>query len=544
MRVLFIYPNLYCQVGFNYGVTYLSAVLKEEGHDAKLINIDEKLGYPLDFDRIREDVTEYAPGLIGISTMTNQYQFATQISQFLKEEFPEIPIICGGVHASMVPEETIAEPFFDYVCMGEGEGAILDLVEALERGERPHGILNLLSKREDGTVVKPGLRPYQDLTVLPNKDYGLYDFQQMIDAKNGWVGLMSSRGCPYRCTYCFNHTIVDMYRDKAVGKGPKYLRHHPVERMMEEIEFLLTNYTGIEMFIFDDDLFTLNRDYLMAFCTAYKKQFKIPFVVNAHIKVFDAVEARYLKEAGCGMVKFGLESGSERVRKEIMYRYMKNAEIERAFRLAEEYDLDTSAFVMIGMPTETIAEIWETIDLLATSKPTRFRWSIFFPYVGTKAYEISAREGLLDHDTMNRLTDFVSKSSLTFDDAEFNLFLEKLQRALPWYVNARSDFDSAPIYKQLVDEIQAMTAEEWDQVKDDIIPMDKRLQKLMGARDREGYEVKFNDFMAVRRKRKTRAYKEGMDSEGATQGSAEAMERTFGAGAGEGANVGESGGVF
>jgi len=309
-----------------------------------------------------------------------------------------------------------------------------------------------------------------------------------------------------------------MYREDAVTKGPKYLRHHPVEHMMEEIDMLLTNYNNIDMFIFDDDLFTINRDYLMAFCTAYKKHFKTPFVVNAHIKVFDAIEARYLKEAGCAMVKFGLESGSERVRKEVMYRYMKNAEIDRAFRLAEEFDLDTSAFVMFGLPTETLDEVWETIDLLATSKPTRYRWSIFFPYIGTKAYEMAEREGLIDRDLLNRLTDFVSESSLEFTDEEFNLLLEKLQKALRWDVNARSDFDAAPVYKMLVDEIEAMTREEWDAVKDDIIPMEKRLQKLMGVRDREGYEVKYNDFMAVRRKRKERAYREGVDGGGMTTG--------------------------
>lgn len=545
MRVLFIYPNLYCQVGFNYGVAYLSAVLKEAGHETRLINLDEKLGYGLDYDRLRKDVRDYDPGIIGFSTMTNQYQFVREIAAFLKREFPEIPIICGGVHAMMVPEKTIEEPFFDFVCKAEGEGAMLDLVEALERGEEPHGILNILSKK-DGEVITPPLRPFQDLSVLPDKDYSLYDFQQMIDAKNGWVGLMASRGCPYRCTYCFNHKIVDMYREDAVGKGPKYLRHHPVEQMMREIDYLLTHYKRIEMFIFDDDLFTLNRDYLMAFCTAYKKRFKTPFVVNAHIKVFDAIEARYLKEAGCAMVKFGLESGSERVRKEVMYRYMKNEEIERAFRLAEEYDLDTSAFVMFGLPSESLAEVWETVDLLATAKPTRFRWSIFFPYVGTKAYEMAEREGLIDRDLLGKLTDFVSESSLTFDDEAFNLFLEKLQRCLPWYVNARSDFDSAPFYKMLVDEIEAMSQAEWDAIKDDVIPLEKRLQKIMGVREREGYEIKYNDFMAVRRRRKQRAFKDGLDSE--AQGHSDkvfgADKPEIGAGAGENGNVGESGGVF
>jgi radical SAM superfamily enzyme YgiQ (UPF0313 family) len=121
------------------------------------------------------------------------------------------------------------------------------------------------------------LGPLPELTELPLKDYESMDFQRLIDAKNGWVGLMASRGCPFSCTYCFNHLMVEAYKkDLHCGfQGLHYIRRFTVGQMLEEIEYLLKNYRNIRMFIFDDDLFTFDKAAVREFC-GHRRVTQIP----------------------------------------------------------------------------------------------------------------------------------------------------------------------------------------------------------------------------------------------------------------------------
>ena len=242
MRVLFIYPNLNAQIGFNYGVAFLSAVLKAHGHETALLNINDKLGYPLDWSRIKDDIASFAPNLVGISMVSNQYQYCEQVAAFVKKEFPGVPIIGGGIHATADPEGVMASRLFDYVCLGEGEAALTELAQRLEKDEDCSTISNIWT-RQDGRIVRNKVAPFIALTDMPQKDYAVFDFQKMIDAKDGWVGVMTSRGCPYRCTYCFNHQMVSLYKKDLAetGESLHYIRRHPVGEVIDELAFLLKN---------------------------------------------------------------------------------------------------------------------------------------------------------------------------------------------------------------------------------------------------------------------------------------------------------------
>ncbi|MBW2056315.1 MAG: B12-binding domain-containing radical SAM protein [Deltaproteobacteria bacterium] len=497
MRILFIYPNLHAQIGFNYGIAYLSAVLRQQGHVTGLLNVNESLGYPLDIQRIIHDVKAFSPDLVGFSVVTNQLQYALRIARAVRG-CTDAPFVCGGIHATVAPSEVLATGLFDYACVGEGEEALADLAHALERHEDTSRIQNLWLRR-DGTIVKNRVRPFISVENLPPKDYEIFDFQKMIDAKDGWVGVMASRGCPFRCTYCFNHRLVNIYQEDT-GLSPaglNYIRHHPVDEVIGELEYLLGRYKGIRMFIFDDDLFTFRRDYVHEFCQAYKERIPLPFVCNAHVKVFDHDIAGSLRRAGCRIVKFGLESGSERVRKEILNRPMSNADIIRAFRAAHESGLHTSAFVMIGLPGESIEDLFATIDLLATIKPGRFRWSIFFPYAGTVAHELARQKGLIDFHKMQGLSNFTDESCLDFGE-DHNLLIEKLAAAYPWFVNERAGFPSSATYRELVSEIEGMDRRIWEETKGTIRSRDKEVSARLTQAGKIHYAIKYNDFMGVR----------------------------------------------
>ncbi|MBA4417207.1 MAG: hypothetical protein C0392_04760 [Syntrophus sp. (in: bacteria)] len=490
MRVLFIYPNINAQIGFSYGVAYISGFLKAHGIETFLLNVNDQLGYPLDLERIRADILRIKPDMIGFSVLTNQYKYSLEIARNIKT-YCEVPIVFGGIHPTMDPKGTLAEPAVDYICIGEGEEAFLEL---LTKGN-PKGIRNL-GYRENGTIVIEPLRPFLDVRGLPFKDYEIFDFQQMIDAKDGWVGLTASRGCPFRCTYCLNHKIMSLYKEN--GHLPRtYLRRHTVEEITGEIKYLLDHYKGIRMFIFDDDIFTFDKAWLHKFSRKYREITDIGFVCNAHARVFDSEMAADLKAAGCRIIKFGLESGSDRIRKGVLNRYMTNDDIERAFGVAHTYGLHTSAFVMAGLPHENEDDIMETVKLLARIQPGRFRWSLFFPFIGTKAYEIAGNAGMIDFEKMKALDNFTDETCMMLGH-KVDLLIDKLKALFCLFVNGYSNIDGEGRYMDLVKKVEEMTKNEWAKEKDTILASLKALDAEMEQRGKAHYTVKYNPFMGVR----------------------------------------------
>lgn len=498
MRVLFIYPMIDAPAGVNHGLVALSGVLKHAGHETRLVHANESLGpIPTEADVLRE-IRQWRPGLLAFSVMSQQYPWAVRIAKACRRGFPGIPSVVGGVHVTMVPDEVTRENHFDYVCVGEGDYALLELVNRLERGEDAATVPNLRMMRDGQVLVNP-VAPFPDLATLPPLDYDLFDVPHVVRVKKGWMGLLTSRGCPYKCTYCFNKEIVDQYvADGAVKRAKEFLRVYPTGRILDEIRMLKAKAPGIRTLIFDDDLFTLNKQYVKDFCKAYRESgIGIPFVVNAHVQQFDEEIAEALRSANCLIVKYGLESGSERVRKEILWRPMSNVRIAKSFEAAHKHDLHTSAFVMFGLPTETRDEIFETIDLCAEVKMGRFRWAVFFPFPGTAGYKISLEKGLIDFERMKGMGNYFDGSCLKFSP-EQDLFIEKLARFFHWYVNARTDWPSAPAYRKLVERLDGMDRASWEAARNDLIAEDRELSDGLLAGDVLHYSVRYSHVMGVR----------------------------------------------
>jgi len=496
MKILFIYPNAGSQLGFNYGVACLSAILKAKGHDVELLHLCEELAPLPAENEFCAKVQAIAPDVIGFSVVTNQWRYAAELARWCRQAV-DAPLVCGGIHATVAEKEVLESGLFDYLFKGECDEAFAEFIQRLEKGEPVSDVRNMGRLVNGKAVVNP-LRPLPDLGKMPLKDYSIFDFQKIIDAKNGWVGLMASRGCPYACTYCFNHVVVQMYRQDlhCSAKELNYIRYVPIEQMMKEIRLLEANYNNIRMYIFDDDLFTFNRDYLVEFCAAYKKTTRIPFVVNAHVGLFDEERARALADAGCKIVKFGLESGSPRIRSQVMNRYMSNENIKKALNLVSAYGMHSSVFVMIGLPYEELDDLWATVDLLAEARPGRFRWTFFFPFPGTRAHEIAMKGGFINEEKMKKMVNFTDASCLRFNP-EQDLLLKKIGKILPWFVNARAGGPGAEIYKKQVDAIMAMDAAEWETVAPTLRDEDAALSQQMIDAGYSHYAIKYNRFMGV-----------------------------------------------
>jgi radical SAM superfamily enzyme YgiQ (UPF0313 family) len=487
------------------------------------VNLNENLPPVPTNEDVWEIVREWGPGLIGFSCLTQQYRAAVDMVLWLRERarlegvaLP--PIVVGGVHPSMVPTEVMADGVWDHVGVGECEDALVTLVERIENGGRTDDVPNFLSwpggVRPVETLAVRALTPddwihnpvgeFPDLATLPIPNYELFDTERITAQKHGWFGLMTSRGCPYRCTYCLNHKIIDRYRAELGRPVPKlnFFRYRPPHLAIEEIRHVLARYPNIGTFILDDDLFTLNEEHALAFCEAYRASgIGVPFVVNSHVKQLQPRVAAALASANCRILKLGIESGSPRVRKEVLKRNMSDEDICGTVRVAEEHGLHTSGFVMVGLPYETRAERLETVDLLARSRIGRFRTSLFFPFPGTESHRLAIEGGFVDAARVGTLTDFTSSSALDFG-ADENLFVDKLATCMPWFVNARLDaYGAAPAsarYRPLVAHVLALDAAAWEAFKPRVRAVDAETSRAATAAEELHYSIRYNAFMGVR----------------------------------------------
>ncbi|MBN1344400.1 MAG: B12-binding domain-containing radical SAM protein [Phycisphaerae bacterium] len=498
MRVLFIYPNLNAEEGFNHGIAVLSGELKARGHETGLININEALYDVPSDDEVVERVRAFGPDLVAFSAMSQQYPYALRLARAIRAGLPEIPLAVGGVHTLLCTERVKADGVWDFIGVGECDEALPELVDRLGAGDpTSREVPNFCIRLSDGSYRQNPLGPYPRLECLASEDYEIYELDHMLPRKNGWQSILTSRGCPFRCSYCFNREMRERYTAEA-GESPKsYLRHYPPQRVVDEIIELRDRHPGVRTIIFDDDLLTMNREYCIELFERYAaSKVGLPFVLNAHVQAFNDDVAAALRAAGCMIVKFGVESGSNDLRRNVLKRYMGNDQIAEAFEICRRHDLHSSAFLMIGLPFETRRTLDETIDLMVRVRPGRMRWAIFYPFQGTESYAIAESAGLIDEEKMRRMENYFCASCLRFDE-ETDLLIRKLQRTFHWFVNARGKGPAAREYRRFVDEVESWDLETWLANEPDILSRDRRCSDDLLARNIPHYSIRYTEVMAV-----------------------------------------------
>ncbi len=185
MKILFIYPNAGSQVGFNYGIAHLSAVLKQAGHDVALWQLCDDIEPLPSEEQFADRLSQETADIIGFSVVTNQWPYAKKLASWARE-VTDAPLVCGGIHTMAAAEEILQSGVFDYILRGEAEEAFAEFVEKLSKSQDLSEVKNLGFMRNKDMRLNP-LRPLPDLKKLPLKDYEIFDFQNIIDAKNGWV---------------------------------------------------------------------------------------------------------------------------------------------------------------------------------------------------------------------------------------------------------------------------------------------------------------------------------------------------------------------
>ncbi len=390
MRILLIYPNIIeSPKEISAGLASVGAILKEEGHTVKLL--DTTFGGRTD-EQIMTQVDTFKPEIACITVATNDFKFGMHILDIIRERYPSVTTIVGGIHATVAPEETLAQKNVDMVCVGEGDMPIRDIARMIAKGERNTNIQNIWFKKE-GKIIPNPQRQLPNLDELPIPDRSLFDFQRYIDWHGGTATIISTRGCPYPCTYCVNRKQKEIYK----GSG-MFVRYKSVDKLLAEIKGIKDKYKLKEI-LFNDDTFTLDPRRIKEFCEKYPTVVgKLPFTINGRVNTVTRDMLMILGKAGCARINMGVECGNLRIRNDILERDMTDQQVIDTFHWAKEAGIKTYAFNMIGIPYETKENIQETIELNRKINPDFVGVSIFTAFPGTPLYDLCKREGWLTEE--------------------------------------------------------------------------------------------------------------------------------------------------
>lgn len=383
----------------NIGVEYLSSVLKKAGHKVFLIFDPALFTSEIFFEEknnnlvskifnyknmLLREIKLLNPDLIGFSVLTPDYQWALDIAKDIKESF-DIPIVFGGLHPTMVPEIVIKNDCVDMVVVGEGEYALLDLVNNFERGKKKYHIDNVWFKDND-RIIQNRLRPLiQNLDLLPFPDKELF-YQKVAPFQYEYT-IQASRGCPFNCSYCENNFFRKIYSFET-----KLRRVRSVDSIIIELK---QNRYDMRLVIFEDVLFPYEQWWLEEFTEKYSKEIKLPFVCSSHPNMITENRVKLLKKAGCYLVYFGIQTAIEYIRKGMLNRYETNGQIKEAARLLHKFRINFFIDHILGIPSDAEKGQILAVKLYNQIRPSKIcvYWLTYFPK--TDITQIAQRLGIL-----------------------------------------------------------------------------------------------------------------------------------------------------
>jgi len=409
--------------------TEVSAVLKDAGFATDvLIQRDEG-------KRFFSEIADISPEAFVVPFDIMGQIWSIRMVGELKRRWPSIPIVAVGTYATLYPE-VLAECDADVLCRGEAEYTLLELFTRMRDGEDCSDVAGAWVKR-GGEVARNPMRPLiADLDELPIPDrelyYRRYEYLRRFSTKR----VVAGRGCANRCSYCYNAALQDIY-DRH---GHAFTRKKSPERVLADIEDLRRRAT-VKAIYFIDDLFTDDADWLLRFCELYPKRFAIPFMCNITAESTDEDKVRALADAGCRAVLMGVETGSERLRIEVLNKVTTDEQITHAVRLLKKYGVKFLTYNMLGLPTETLDGLLKTVEFNQRLKPDYIRVTVAFPMPHTEMTELAVQQGMVTTGALERIFSLPPKEQYTTSiyqsDAAFMRRVKRLYHLFPFAVRFR-----------------------------------------------------------------------------------------------------------
>jgi radical SAM superfamily enzyme YgiQ (UPF0313 family) len=464
MRVLLLYPELESFSHKALGVSLLLGLLKRDGYEARLFDSslydqrkilpDEAMHgkdytpvywfkkSPIRLEKpstLSVDVVEAFQGLLNefkpkvILVSTSFLSFNLGANLVSACDTGDAVVIYGGIHCTTAPEDAIAHEKVKYIHIGEAEVSLSPILDRIKNGKPIDDCKNLWVKKPSGEIVKNPIE--QLMTNLDELPYYNWDhhndfhFNRLYEGKVYRIGDYStSRGCLNKCTYCFYRNFLDAY-----GYKRNFVRRYTPERIIDELAYLKERYNIDFIKFHDSDFLNMSPSYLDKFSRLYRKHIDLPNTINACVEHVLEKKARYLVRMNTRSVSVGLESGSERIRKEILNRHYTNESFIKKIAILRNHGLRVSAPCLTGLPEERREDIMETIRVCKDSKLDHADFGIFFPFPRLQLTEYAIEHGYLDRGQKVGHIAFGLESALKLDIPHNELYA--IHRTAMLYLN-------------------------------------------------------------------------------------------------------------
>lgn len=412
------------------GLAYIAGNLRRANYDVRILDADLSINQMED---VRKTSEEYMPDIVGISVSSSVMKASLKIARILKNINRDIRIIFGGVHPTLFPKEVANENCVDYVVHGEGEETVVELVQSIEKSKEIIDVLGVAYKNKGKVIVNDPRPLNENLDRLSFPAYDLLPINSYFHSqisKKPFISMITSRGCPYKCIFCDAHVVF----------GRRYRFNSP-ERTVSEIKYLIRNFKVKEI-IFKDSEFTLNQERVENLCDLIKKEkINVKWSCNGRIGGVTLPLLKRMKEAGCRLISYGVESGDQKIL-DILKKQITVEQVIETFRMSREAGLKTVAHFMIGNPDEDQKTIEKTIKLAIEIKADYGSFEFTKPFPGTEIYNLAQKNGWLlkNFDPLNIRTDKCVMNATRMNINELQQMLKKAHRSFylrPSYILKR-----------------------------------------------------------------------------------------------------------
>jgi len=415
--------------GTHHGLASLFAAVRAAGCDYRFTHLTRDLG-EADFVEL---VGRSGADVFGLSAMTNQFKFVRKFAPALAAATGR-PILVGGVHATLLPQEACAVEGVTAACRGEGEIFLTRWLEAIVSGGDWRSVPGACYRDAGGLHVSAAEYP-ADLDTLGAPEYDAFDMPRILKDLGGRLSVVVSRGCPYRCAFCCNEALR-----MAFPRPPHYVRMRSPRNAVAMVEQLVRRHQPASI-RFEDDLLLVNPAWRREFLEQYRRCVHLPFECNCRADVVTGELADDLRRAGCASVDIGVESGDEHIRNDVLGKNISDRQIEQAFTALHAAGLHTYSYNMIGLPFETPEMARRTYEMNRRISPSAGAVFYFFPYPGTQLKALAEANNLLrdGYDEVSSYTESISVNETHAAHRQLRAVYRKLKMYL-WLRRFRTFF--------------------------------------------------------------------------------------------------------
>ncbi|MFH1228888.1 MAG: radical SAM protein [Candidatus Aenigmatarchaeota archaeon] len=415
MKIALVSPKLMVWTGsvpLPLNLAYLASAVQQDGHEVKCLDLRIEPGM-----NVKEQIKDC--DIVGISSCTPSIKEAWKVAEIAKGCGKTV--ILGGPHPTAMPDESLGKDCVDIVVRNEGEETLREICKGVSLSK-----ISGISFRKDGKIVNNPTRPYiEDLDSLPFPARKLFDltrYHSSFHKKKIMGDIMTSRGCPYNCNFCFKAIFGRDYRMRSA--------RNVVAEWKEMIGM------GIEEIGIVDDNFNIDKKRTIDICSMIIEQnLKVEWGCTGGIRVDTASKESFdaMRKAGCYRVAFGVESGDQDILNKVVCKGITLDQVRSAVKLAKEAGFETTLFFVMGNITETEKTMQKTIDFAKELDPDFVQFTIATPYPGSQLYETVKKEGKLFVDDWEDFGSYTGKAYFEHGDLKRELVERMYKKAYRSY---------------------------------------------------------------------------------------------------------------